>query len=143
MSASEAVPAGTNASQAGNRELVETNRELVETFFSALSQGRYGDAEKLVRPEVTWWMLAKRGYVDSSSWFAGLADMFPTGLRFDIEGCTSEGQWIAVRSVARGTTVAGRDFDNAYHFLFEIDDGFIRAAWEYGDTLHAEQVFRA
>jgi ketosteroid isomerase-like protein len=53
-----------------------------------------------------------------------------------------EGPRIAVRAAARGTTVTGREFDNAYHFLFEVEAGRISAAWEYGDTLHADRVFR-
>ena len=118
------------------------NRELIETFFGALSQGRYLDAEKLLAPQAAWWMLAKRDYVDPAAWFAGFAKVFPTGLHFELEGTTSEGRRIAVRSVARGRTATGREYDNAYHFLFEIEDCLIRAAWEYGDTLHAERVFR-
>lgn len=118
------------------------NRELIETFFTALSQGRYDDAQKLVRPQATWWMLAKRGPVDPAGWFAGFAQLFPAGVQFELEGTTSEGPRIAVRAVARGTTVTGREFDNALHFLFEIEDGLIRAVWEYGDTLHADRVLR-
>ncbi len=81
------------------------NRELIETFFTALSQGRYDDAQKLVRPQATWWMLAKRGPVDPAGWFAGFAQLFPAGVQFELEGTTSEGPRIAVRAVARGTTV--------------------------------------
>lgn len=121
---------------------VPGNREIVTAFFNALSEGRYGDAEKLLSPQATWWMLAKRGHIDPSGWFAGLATMFPGGLGFELQDCTSEGKRIAVRAAARGTTATGREFDNAYHFLFEVEAGLIRAGWEYGDTLHAEHVFR-
>jgi uncharacterized protein len=118
------------------------NRKVVEMFFSALSQGRYNDAEKFLTPQASWWMLAKRGHVDKADWFAGFAKVLPDGLNFELEGTTCEGARIAVRAVARGTTVAGREFDNAYHFLFEMEHGLIRAAWEYGDTLHVERVLR-
>ena len=118
------------------------NRAVVESFFAALSRGRYDDARKMVTSDATWWMLAKRGVVDPAAWFTAFEGSFPDGLPFEIEGLTNEGSMIAVRAHARATTANGREFDNAFHFLFEIDDDQIRSAWEYGDTLHAERVFR-
>jgi ketosteroid isomerase-like protein len=135
VSTSEAIPAPGDVASS-------KNREVVTTFLQALSRGRYGEAQLLVNPGARFWTLGRRDFVDSSHWFAGLVSMFPDGLLFDVEGAVSEGRHIAVRCVARGTTVAGREFDNAVHFLFEIDGGVIVAAWEYGDTLHAERVFR-
>ena len=115
---------------------------LILAFFTALSEGRYDDAQALLHPQASWWVLHKRGYVDPAIWFSGLAQMCPEGLQFEVEGATVEGPRIAVRAAARGTTVTGREFDNAYHFLFEVEAGRISAAWEYGDTLHADRVFR-
>jgi ketosteroid isomerase-like protein len=115
---------------------------LILRFFIALSEGRYDDAEALVSPQARWWVLHRRGWVDPAVWFSGLAKMFPEGLQFEVVGTTVQGPRIAVRAEAFGRTVTGRDFDNAYHFLFEVEAGRISAAWEYGDTLHAEQVLR-
>jgi ketosteroid isomerase-like protein len=118
------------------------NREVVGLFFAALSDGRYDDARRMLTTDATWWMLSKREYVDPATWFAGFQAFFPRGLAFDIEGLTNEGSRIAVRARAAAVTANGRDFDNAFHFLFDIADNKIAAAWEYGDTLHAERVFR-
>ena len=118
------------------------NLNLILAFFAALSDGRYDDAQALLRPQASWWVLHKRGYVDPAIWFSGLANLFPEGLQFKVVGTTVEGPRIAVRAEASGKTVTGREFDNAYHFLFEVDAGRICAAWEYGDTLHADQVLR-
>jgi ketosteroid isomerase-like protein len=115
---------------------------LILRLFIALSEGRYDDAQALVRPQASWWVLHRRGYVNPAVWFSGLAKVFPEGLQFEVVGTTVQGPRIAVRAEASGRTVTGREFDNAYHFLFEVEDGRISAAWEYGDTLHADQVLR-
>lgn len=118
------------------------NVDLILRFFTALSNGRYDDAQVLLTPRASWWVLHKRGYVDPALWFSGLATLFPEGLRFEIVGVTVQGPRVAVRAEARGTTATGREFDNAYHFLFEVEAGRISAGWEYGDTLHADRVLR-
>ena len=118
------------------------NRQVVGLFFTALSEGRYDDARRMLTTDATWWMLSKRDCVDPATWFAGFQAFFPQGLAFDVEGLTTEGTRIAVRARAAAVTANGRNFDNAFHFLFDIADNKIAAAWEYGDTLHAERVFR-
>jgi len=135
VSTSVAVSDGGDAQQSD-----ELN--LIFAFFTALSEGRYADAQALLVPQANWWVLHKRGYVDPAIWFSGLAQMFPEGLQFEVVGTTVEGPRIAVRAEASGRTATGREFDNAYHFLFEVEAGRICAAWEYGDTLHADRVFR-
>jgi uncharacterized protein len=118
------------------------NVNLILRFFTALSNGRYDDAQALLLPQASWWVLHRRGHVDPTVWFSGFAKLFPEGLRFELSDATVQGPRIAVRAEARGTTVTGREFDNAYHFLFEVDGGRISAGWEYGDTLHADRVLR-
>jgi ketosteroid isomerase-like protein len=135
VSTSVAVSDGGDAQQS-------ESLNLILAFFTALSDGRYDDAQALLRPQASWWVLHRRGCIDPAVWFSGFAKLFPEGLQFDVVGTTVEGPRIAVRAEASGRTVTGREFDNAYHFLFEVDDGRICAAWEYGDTLHAERVLR-
>lgn len=135
MSTSVAVSGAGDARQSDNLN-------LISRFFTALSNGRYDDAHAMVRSGASWWVLHRRGPVDPAVWFSGFAKVFPEGLGFEILGATEQGPQIAVRAEARGTTVTGRQFDNAYHFLFEVQGGRIAAAWEYGDTLHADRVFR-
>jgi ketosteroid isomerase-like protein len=135
VSTSVAVSDGGDAQQS-------ENLNLILAFFAALSEGRYDDAQALLRPQASWWVLHKRGNVDPAIWFSGLAKLFPEGLPFTVVGTTVEGPRIAVRAEASGKTVTGREFDNAYHFLFEVDAGRICAGWEYGDTLHADRVLR-
>jgi ketosteroid isomerase-like protein len=119
-----------------------TNRKVVGALLRELSRGHYDQAQLLVKPGARIWTLGRRDFIDAQTWFAGLARSFPDGLPFTEDGAVSEGRRIAVRCAARGTTASGREFHNLVHFLFEIDDERIAAAWEYGDTLHAEQVFR-
>jgi ketosteroid isomerase-like protein len=138
----EVVSTSLTDSHGGDVRPADENREAISRFFAALSEGRYQDAEAQLVPGATVWKVATRDYIDPGHWLSGFAKVFPDGLPFELEGATSEGETIAVRARARGVTSTGREFDNAYHFLFEIEGGAIRAAWEYGDTLHAERVFR-
>lgn len=135
MSTSVAVSEGGDARQS---DILN----LILRFFTALSKGRYDEAQTLLLPQASWWVLHRRGNVEPSVWFSGFAQLFPEGLEFAILDTTVQGRRIAVRAAARGTTVTGREFDNAYHFLFEVEAGRIAAAWEYGDTLHADRVLR-
>ena len=95
MSASLATSDGGDSPQA------DQNRQVVNRFFTALTEGRYRDAEEQVMPEATWWMLAKRECIDAVVWLAGFAKAFPDGLMFELEDSTSEGSRIAVRALAR------------------------------------------
>jgi uncharacterized protein len=128
--------------EAGEVTGLTDNRKVVGMFFAALSDGRYDDARHMLTADATWWMLSKRDFVEPATWFAGFEAFFPRGLEFEIDGLTNEGPRIAVRARASAVTANGRNFDNAFHFLFEIDENKITSAWEYGDTLHAERVFR-
>ena len=128
-------------SDTGDAQKLES-LNLILAFFTALSEGRYDDAQALLHPQASWWVLHRRGYVKPAVWFSGFATLFPEGLQFEVVGTTVEGPRIAVRAEASGRTATGREFDNAYHFLFKVEAGRICAAWEYGDTLHADRVLR-
>jgi uncharacterized protein len=125
---------------------LEANKEVVRQLFTAFSNGRFDDARALTDPDGSWWMLSRRaagtieGYLTG---FAGAIDkLFPAGLRFELGSITAEQDRVAVQAECEGRTVMGKDYRNAYHFLFRLEGGRVVAGWEYGDTLHAEQVLR-
>src|SRR5260370_34327305 len=123
VSVSVAVSGGGDARQSDNVN-------LILRFFTALSKGRYDDAQTLLVPRASWWVLHRRGYVDPATWFSGLAKLFPEGLRFEIVGVTVQEPRVAVRAVARGPTGTGPAVPNAAHFLVAGAAGPLPAAGE-------------
>ena len=66
--------------------------------------------------------------------------MFPSGLRFETEAMTTEGERIAAQATGRGEHVNGRLYSNTYHRLFVIRDGKIQILKEYMDTAIAGEL---
>ena len=64
---------------------------LILAFFTALSEGRYDDAQALLHPQASWWVLHRRGCVKPAVWFSGFATLFPEGLQFEVVGTTVRG----------------------------------------------------
>ncbi len=64
----------------------------------------------------------------------GIFDVFPDGLRFDIQAMTAEGDRVAVEATSEGEHVSGQTYSNEYHFLFEFRDGKLLKLKEYMDT---------
>src|ERR1700752_2015709 len=40
---------------------------LILAFFTALSEGRYDDAQALLHPQASWWVLHRRGWVGAAA----------------------------------------------------------------------------
>jgi uncharacterized protein len=119
---------------------------VVRSYLDALSAGRLDEAERLLADDGTYWMLSKRTAVPMPAWFAGYrkaADaLFGKGISFTITGLTIEGPRVAAQVECHADLPSGAVYANAYHFLFEAAEDRLTAVWEYGDTLHAEQVLR-
>lgn len=128
-----------------DREQLDANKRVVRTLFDAFTERRFDDAGELMTADASWWMLSHRRAVPVRAWLAGYdkqtGPLFPGGLRFELTRLTAEDDRVAVQATCIGTTNTGVPFNNEYHFLFEFADGRIRAAWEYGDTMHANQIF--
>ena len=124
---------------------LEANKDAVRSLLAALTDRRYGEAAALMTPDATWWMLSRRKAIPIVIWLKGYESqtepLFPAGLRLEPSAFTAEADRVAVQAQGIGTTAAGHEYHNDFHFLFEFEGVLIRAAWEYGDTVHAQQVF--
>ncbi|HEY3605169.1 MAG TPA: nuclear transport factor 2 family protein [Sporichthyaceae bacterium] len=120
--------------------------KLVRGYLEALSDGRLDDAEGLLAEDGTYWMLSKRAAVPAKAWFAGYRKatdvLFTKGISFTVTGLTVQGPRVAAQVECHADLPSGAVYANAYHFLFEAGADRLTAIWEYGDTLHAEQVLR-
>lgn len=72
-----------------------------------------------------------------------VAKTFPAGLRSETTAAHVAGDTVVVEMTNRGTTAAGRPYENQYCFVFEVKDAKIRAIREYVDTQKAAEVLGA
>ncbi|CAN5222604.1 nuclear transport factor 2 family protein [soil metagenome] len=65
-----------------------------------------------------------------------------TDVSMDISGLYADGDRVIMEERFRARLPNGRDYDNAYCFVFELQDGKVRRMREYMDTLGGyRQVF--
>lgn len=128
---------------------VEANKNRVRAFFEAMNRG---DVDAIVNA------YADDGYVQTmgSTLISGRAgkqqiqdscsrifEVFPSGIKFDIQGMTAEGERVAVEATSEGAHVSGLVYRNEYHFLFEFDRGKLKKLKEYMDTEQVTDVLCA
>ena len=117
-----------------------TPLQVVNTFFNCLEKGDaagvagcFGDAAVVWTPGDHWF--SGEHTPDEIQGLSGqILSMFPSGLQFEIEAMTSEGERIAVEAVSRGEHINGRVYSNTYHMLFVVRAGKIAVLKEYMDT---------
>ncbi|KRA31099.1 MULTISPECIES: nuclear transport factor 2 family protein [unclassified Nocardioides] len=124
-------------------DTTDTTTATATGLLAALGNGDFAAAESFLTPTATWWLLSKRGAIPARAWLAAMHELFPAGLRFDIDSVTAQDDRVSIQANGTGTTTHGREFQNAYHFLLRIESGKVAAGWEYGDTLYADKALRA
>ncbi|MGI0149972.1 MAG: nuclear transport factor 2 family protein, partial [Thermoplasmata archaeon] len=118
-------------------------------YFSAISRGDANAVVGAFADDVTWW-------VPPSSPMAGLykgkeavLGLFAKGVALyapgvpmtaTVDRLVAEGNFVAAEVKIKGKSAKGRDYDNHYHFLFEIKNGKVKGVKEYVDTLYAQRV---
>ena len=119
------------------------NKKRVEQFFNAMQSGdgvalaaAYAD-DGYVQTMGHTLISGKRGKQEIEQFASGVLDAFPSGLNFHIIGMTAEGERVAVEAESEGMHASGQHYRNAYHFLFEFENGLLKVLKEYMDT---EQV---
>ena len=118
----------------------ESNKATVSRFFEALNAG---DVDAIVAAYAEDGCVQTMGNTLISGVFGkqqiadtagGIFDVFPKGLRFDIQAMTAEGDRVAVEATSEGEHVSGQTYSNEYHFLFEFKNGKLLRLKEYMDT---------
>ena len=116
------------------------NKATVEKFFTALNKG---DVESVVATYADDGCVQTMGNTLISGVFGkehiansagSVFEVFPQGLRFDIQAMTAEGDRVAVEATSEGEHISGQTYTNEYHFLFEFRDGKLLRLKEYMDT---------
>lgn len=128
---------------------LEANKALAAAFIEAM---RTSDTDKLagmITEDFRWWILGKPAYLATAgehdgAFFLGFfksSTAFPEGVEFAPTSMIAEGDKVAVEAELRAKTAPGALYDNAYHFVFVIEDGKVRRMKEYMDTHHAKTTF--
>ena len=116
------------------------HKAIVKNFFHALNNG---DIDTVVNTYADEGCVQTMGNTLISGVFGkqqiadtagGIFDVFPKGLRFDIQAMTAEGDRVAVEATSEGEHVSGQTYSNEYHFLFEFKNGKLLRLKEYMDT---------
>lgn len=126
----------------------EQNKELVLRTWQAMFAGDVKTAFANMSDEVSWLVPGslqnlggvKRGKDAIVDLFRSVAKMFPAGLKTEIRRTYADGDTVILELVNRGKLFNGRDYENDYCFVFEIENGKIRRIREYVDTLKVKEL---
>jgi ketosteroid isomerase-like protein len=76
----------------------------------------------------------KKGKAGILEFLRSAAKLFPSGLKSEVRRVYGEGDVVIVELTNRGKLGNGRDYENEYCFIYEIENGKIRRIREYVDT---------
>jgi hypothetical protein len=127
---------------------IEANKQLCRQFFVHLENSDVDAAFALCEEaEGCGWMDPRRtgdqpssSYPDRRRALRWFLSQMKDGIHFDVQRITAEDDRVAMQMAGRAAMVNGRDYDQIYHMLFEVESGRIRRIWEYADpimTMHA------
>ena len=127
---------------------VEANKELVTNFWNAFSKGDIKAAFALLSDEISWLIPGnlpnlsglRQGKAEILNFARGAAKMFPGGLKSEIHRIYGDGNTVLIEMTNRGKLFNGRDYDNEYCFVFEVEEGKIRRVREYVDTQKVKEL---
>lgn len=121
---------------------IESNKELVLNTWKAFAKGDIKAAFANMSDEVSWLIpgalpnlsgmrKGKSGILDFAR---QAAKMFPGGLASEIRRVYGDGETVVIEMTNRGKLFNGKDYENEYCFVFEVEAGKIRRVREYVDT---------
>jgi len=126
----------------------EQNAELITTTWQSIAKGDAEAALANMAEEVSWVIpghLAnvsglKRGKGDVGKFISGIRQAFPEGLNSEIRKVHTAGDTVVVELTNRGKAFNGKDYENEYCFVFEIENNKIRRVREYVDLLTVKET---
>src|SRR5262245_29030158 len=141
----------SSASAATTSNRCDENRRRARAFFAALGRGDRQALAEICRDDMEW--TVPKGAVAQAGTHVGAAEVFDRMLqstsatfvagsqRFDVLHEIAEGDVVMIEARFRAKGINGRDYDNAYVFVFEFEDGRVRRLREHVDTRYAAEFF--
>lgn len=128
---------------------VETNKQLVRTAFEAMGRSDIRPLCDLMRDDFAWIIEGQSRFSRSydgketveRDLLTPLFQAFATPYRFTIDEIIAEADSVVLRGRGAVRTKAGRDYNNSYCFVLQLEDGKLVELREYLDTALVERVF--
>jgi uncharacterized protein len=119
----------------------EQNAELVRKTWQDLIGGKVEAALANMSDDVSWLIPGnipnvsglKRGKEEVRKFVSGVGQTFPQGLQTEIRKTHAAGDAVIIELTNRGKAFNGKDYENEYCFVFELEGGRIRRIREYVD----------
>lgn len=119
---------------------------VIRRFMEIFSSGDVAGVVDAMDPEGTWWVAGTMpisGTYSREEFGRLLADVGSTcegPIVLDPKSFIVSGDLAAVETESFARTHAGKNYNNHYHFLFEVRNGKILRVKEYLDTMHTNEV---
>jgi len=129
----------------------EQNRKVIQDYFEAVAAGASDKVVAAFADDVTWWVPPSSPMAGTYEGRDAVLGMFARGVSLyapepmgiEILGMVADDRKVAAEVRISAKTAKGGDYVNHYHFLFEVEDGRIKAVKEYVDTLYAQRTLFA
>jgi uncharacterized protein len=111
-------------------------KQVVMHFFQSMgSQGPSRAIQTHMVSGFRWWA-SGMGQIEGriETLLAALSSVFSDGPHFSVTGATADETRVALEMKLNGVLKDGSNYENQYHFLFEVEDGRIVQVREYCDT---------
>jgi uncharacterized protein len=126
----------------------EQNKDLISKTWNALLGGDLKLAMNNFADNISWLVPGnlpgasglKRGKDEIAAFMRGVSTTFPEGLKTEFRRVYCDGDTVIVELTNRGKTARGKQYENEYCFVFEIEGGKIRRIREYVDTQKAHDL---
>jgi len=127
---------------------IETNKQMVTSTWKAFVGGDIKNAFANMSDEVSWLIPGnlnnlsglRKGKAAILEFARNAAKTFPNGLQTQINRAYGDGDTVILELTNRGKLANGKDYENEYCFVFEIENGKIRRVREYVDTQKAKEL---
>jgi len=119
---------------------IEANRQIAIDLMTSMSRGDIETANALLAEDATWWVLgsgfmSRHDLLEASKFMSAAPRA-----HLEILATTAEKDRVAMEAKGDFLFADGKEYKNAYHFLFIIRDGKVVEGKEYLDTALVERV---
>jgi len=120
----------------------EEKKDLVTRTWSAFGKGDIKGAFANMDDNVSWLVPGnapgvsglKKGKDEILKFMSGVGAVFPEGLKSEFRRIYCDGDTVIVELTNRGKVSNGKQYENEYCFVFELENGKVRRIREYVDT---------
>jgi ketosteroid isomerase-like protein len=121
----------------------EENVKLAEEYVGCLAEGNLDGAFAMVSDGAEFWLpgFGTMSEDEIRPVYELINTKFDARPEFTRTGVTVEGNRVAIEAVSDCVLKSGRRYQNAYHFLFEIESGRLTKVHEYADSAPAQEAF--